>query len=140
MNRGMGADASYRCAICNASGCKLWREYQTFHVRLTCARCSLIEQRKAGPLDPDGRREEDGDRTDTIGWLVPAVPAEEPRGAFWGYTSVPPDAVAWWRALPTYAVCASARWGQPGRHRRRKNRQEARALDAMRQAIRGERS
>ena len=31
-------------------------------------------------------------------WMVPAVPTED--GTFWGYTSVPEDRCAWWRALP----------------------------------------
>jgi len=38
------------------------------------------------------------DRTDQIGWLVPAVPTED--GSFWGYTSVPPEACEWWYKLP----------------------------------------
>jgi hypothetical protein len=39
-------------------------------------------------------------RTDSIGWYVPAVPDEEGVG-YWGYGSVPPEGVAWWRGLPT---------------------------------------
>ena len=31
--------------------------------------------------------------------LLPWVPT--PDGETWGYTSVPPEACAWWRALPT---------------------------------------
>jgi len=32
--------------------------------------------------------------------LVPAVPTLEPDAPYWQYTSVPPEGVAWWQALP----------------------------------------
>lgn len=34
--------------------------------------------------------------------LMPWVPTED--GFTWGYTSVPPDAVDWWRNLPTRLI------------------------------------
>lgn len=39
------------------------------------------------------------ERTDQIGWRVPAVPTEGFMN-FWGYTSVPSAGVKWWRNLP----------------------------------------
>jgi hypothetical protein len=94
----------YRCSVCGASNCKLWREYQTFldHQRLFCAPCGARDQTKSiEGIDANGRRSDpDGSRTDTIGWLVPAVPTSD-GDTFWGYTSVPEDRCEWWRALPT---------------------------------------
>lgn len=37
--------------------------------------------------------------SDSIGWLVPAVPTEED-DTYWGYTSVPQPGVEWWQRLP----------------------------------------
>ncbi len=33
-------------------------------------------------------------------------------GTYWGYTSVPPDKVAWWRALPLVAAQPSKAGGR----------------------------
>lgn len=41
----------------------------------------------------------DRERTDQIGWMVPAVPTED-GASFWGYTSVPQPGCAWWTNLP----------------------------------------
>lgn len=95
-------EVGYICSRCGASDVKLWREYNTFAnlTELYCADCSMQDQGKVGEVDADGRREcKYGQKTDQIGWLVPAVPADD--GAFWGYSSVPEDRVQWWRKLPT---------------------------------------
>lgn len=94
------APDEYKCGECGATGCKLWREYQTFAPRLLCAGCAMTDQKKTGSVDADGFRVYEYGRTDQIGWYVPAVPDEEGIG-YWGYTSVPSAGVAWWRALPT---------------------------------------
>lgn len=77
---------------CGARGVKLWRDYSTFlnHQELRCKACALKSQAKH--IDEQLRG-------DQIGYLVPAVPTYE-RDTFWGYTSVPPEDVAWWKALP----------------------------------------
>jgi hypothetical protein len=92
-----------RCDRCGATGCKMWREYQTFadHTEITCGPCALKINGKVGTIDAEGRVDE-GDgigKCDQIGWRVPAVPTFD--GTFWGYTSVPAEGVAWWRALPS---------------------------------------
>ncbi len=81
---------AYRCIGCDAEGVRLWRNYQTFlsNQTLKCRGCSEAE------LDEP----ETVVQSDAIGWRVPAVPDDT--GTFWGYTSVPEGAVAWWRALP----------------------------------------
>jgi hypothetical protein len=60
-------------------------------------------------MDADGRRpsgRHPDHRTDQIGWYVPAVP--HPDGdAYWGYSSVTDDGLAWWRALPSLPVAQS---------------------------------
>lgn len=95
--------ARMKCGSCGVTGCKMWREYQTFasHTKILCGTCALRDQGKVGPIDADGYRASTYGRTDQIGWLVPAVPTHD--GTFWGYTSVPDDGVAWWRELPTDA-------------------------------------
>jgi len=83
----------YVCSKCGASKCKLWRQYQTFadNIKLLCQPCAEADQGRklilAGP-----------DRSDTIGWLVPAVPTED-GDTYWGYTSVPEPGVVWWKGL-----------------------------------------
>ena len=82
----------YTCAGCGAHGVKLWREYQTFAERtsLLCGDCTAKDQKR--PLDLS-----DGDQ---CGRRVPAVPTLNPDAPWWGYTSVPAEGCAWWKALP----------------------------------------
>lgn len=94
---------SYTCETCGAAGVKLWRDYQTFvdNSDLLCAVCA--GQREGDDvleIDADGYRPGAYGRTDQIGSMVPAVITIE-GDTFWGYTSVPPDRVSWWRALPS---------------------------------------
>ena len=96
---------NYKCSKCDATSCKLWREYQTLlkHQSLFCAKCAAKDQKEdISDIDADGRRklEDFGGRTDQIGWYIPAVPAEE-NDTYWGYTSVPQAGCDWWRNLPT---------------------------------------
>jgi hypothetical protein len=101
----------YKCSHCGAAGCKLWRDYNTFlcHLELYCVDCAGADQKKdVTDLDARGRRliaEEYGlgQRTDQIGWLVPAVPTAQ-MDTYWGYTSVPDDRCQWWHALPNRPV------------------------------------
>lgn len=105
----------YKCAACKITGIKLWREYQTFSPQLLCAECAIKDQADpkasssfsklaaAGKVvvDAEGKHvDQHGDRSDQIGWYVPAVPDEEGAG-YWGYTSVPQNGVNWWKQLPT---------------------------------------
>jgi hypothetical protein len=113
------APDGYQCEVCWVQGVKLWREYQTFanHTRLYCAACALQNQSKPGPVDSTGRRQdEDGIKTDQIGWLVPAVPTED-GDSFWGYLSVPAAGCKWWRDLPSYPSSVSPRVSRRTRYR-----------------------
>lgn len=97
------APPNYQCHSCGATGCKLWREYQTFldQQSLLCAKCAAENQKESiDGIDAEGRRISDCGRTDQIGWYIPAVPTEE-NDTYWGYTSVPEAGVRWWRSLPT---------------------------------------
>ncbi len=102
------APEGYACGQCARHGCKLWRWYQIFldHQALFCAECAAKNQGHAiTDLDDKGMSsseatKHDGQKSSSIGWLVPAVPTENGE-TYWGYTSVPDDGVAWWRALPT---------------------------------------
>jgi len=96
----------YVCSVCGATGCKLWRQYQTFLIQLMRATCAGKNQDESVvDIDDNGRRackytSAADRRTDTIGWLVPAIPDEEEE-SYWGYTSTPMEGVTWWRQLPT---------------------------------------
>lgn len=57
---------------------------------------------KEGPPSNTIETKTQRERTDQIGWRVPAVPTED--GTYWGYTSVPTPGVDWWRKLPTFPV------------------------------------
>jgi len=84
-------------------GRKLWREHSTGDPKLLCANCASIDQGKnIGSMDDDGKRLiEHGQRTDQIGWYMPAVPCDNMPG-FWAYTMVPDAGVAWWQNLPNW--------------------------------------
>ena len=93
----------YSCHKCKRKS-KLWRQYQTFacYIELLCVDCAGKDQKKdVSKADADGliHGGEYGP-SDSIGWLVPAVPVEE-GGTYWGYTSVPDAGVTWWKNLPT---------------------------------------
>jgi hypothetical protein len=100
---------NYKCHRCGATGCKLWRQYQTFldHQTLLCASCAAKDQGKdIGDINDEGRYTlsdpifGSGQKSDQIGWYVPAVPTEK-NDSYWGYTSVPETGCEWWHKLPT---------------------------------------
>ncbi len=112
----MKTPSNYTCSVCKAGECKLWRQYNTFanHVELMCAFCAgESEEVDVSSINAGGMIistlfagcsnaadfAHDPPRTDQIGNLVPAAPTEDGT-TFWGYTSVPSDVVAWWKALP----------------------------------------
>jgi len=81
--------ADYTCTTCGARGLKLWRESHTVLDALTLA-CADCCAKEGHPVDLS-----ESDQT----WRrVPAVPTLD--GSYWGYTSVPPEGCAWWKALP----------------------------------------
>lgn len=93
---------NYKCGKCGASGVKLWRPYSSSHVELLCASCAATDQHiDISQMKWDGTHYAPrwGNRTDQLGWYVPAVPDEE-GVSYWGYTSVPDAGVKWWRQLP----------------------------------------
>ncbi len=101
----------YKCDTCNATNCKLWREYCTFgKIALECVDCAIQSQSVPGTsslgkyakveVAEDGTWLTDfGIRSDSLGWRVPAIPDEEGVG-YWGYTSVPSSGINWWKGLP----------------------------------------
>lgn len=99
---------NYKCGKCGATRCKLWREYQTFleHQSLRCAKCAAKDEKKdISDIDAYGRysldpKKRPGQKTDQIGWYMPAVPTEE-NDTFWGYTSVLEAGCKWWDNLST---------------------------------------
>jgi hypothetical protein len=91
---------NYACSECRCRGVKLWREPHGGDV-LKCATCLSPEN----PVGEDGRQaSEYGPMTDQVANWLPAVPSQ---GSFYGYSSVPPQAVGWWRGLPTYSEAAA---------------------------------
>jgi len=94
----------YKCSECGNAGVKLWRQYNTLacFVRLLCADCAKADQGVDYEIAEDGMHEGDDlmGPTDTIEWLVPAVPTEDGY-TYWGYTSVPQAGCDWWdKRLP----------------------------------------
>lgn len=99
---------NYKCGKCGASGCKLWRLYNTFldYQRLLCAECAAEDQKKdISDIDELGMFAGDlsGMRIDQIGYYIPAIPTKE-NNNYWGYTSVPEAGCRWWHNLPTLPV------------------------------------
>lgn len=86
----------YVCVACGASGVRLYRRYQCCAdaADLKCRPCAEDEQHKQlESLRAMGL----GRSPYEIGWRVLAVPTDD--GSFWGYTSIPADRLAWWKAL-----------------------------------------
>lgn len=96
------APAAYRCSKCRARNRKLWRHFADIRspLRLLCSVCACANQNISGPVDANGKVKAHYGFTDQIGTLIPAVPLET-EDSFWGYTAVPDEGVAWWKALPT---------------------------------------
>ena len=95
----------YACDRCGVTDCKLWRAFNDGAVELRCCDCAASEAdppKDVSAIDDTGRVRVDDMLTDQIGWYVPAVPSES-GASYWGYTTVPANAVAWWRRLPTRA-------------------------------------
>lgn len=103
---GGGMPPGYVCADCGAQGVKLWRpSCDTGPLR--CEACGTKHEIAAGRSERSIRER----RGDTLGYLLPAVPAED--GGTWGYTSVPEPYCIWWYRLPTKPG-AEARTGTEG--------------------------
>lgn len=84
--------ADYKCGRCGADGVKLWRKSATsepvMKQPLLCGDCTEREQGHTLDLS----------ESDQCWGRCPAVP--DLRGGWWGYTSVPAEGCAWWKALP----------------------------------------
>lgn len=83
----------YFCTVCQVSGVRLYRDYNTFarETKLLCTSCTERAGSEPRKVDPD--------HPDQCGWMVAAVPTENGE-TFWGFTSVPWRGVYWWRSLP----------------------------------------
>jgi hypothetical protein len=97
-----------KCGNCDATGCKMWREYQTFTPKILCAPCAAaVEGKDISTMDDEGRYVSNfdfmrGRRTYEIGWYVPCVPDTE--GNYWGYGALGRngiDAFEAWIKLPS---------------------------------------
>lgn len=102
----------YVCKVCGASGCKLWRQYNTFadHIELHCAVCAAAKDNEdLSTMDDKGFHASSllrGMRTDQLCGLMPAVPTEDGE-SYWGYTTVPQPGCNWWARLPSLPKPAS---------------------------------
>lgn len=99
-----GVPENYRCARCTVRGCKLWREYEAFHVRLLCCDCVSLEADNVDVSEIDDmghvRTGHYECRTDQLGAWIPAVPINDSND-YWNYNRVPDEDVLWWHRLPT---------------------------------------
>lgn len=95
LDRLIGLNLSdYKCSICGTTKLKLWRIYSSLNPQLLCTYHAGCDQGYTFQWDylyPG---------FDQIGVYVPAIP--DGKGVYWGYTSAPASAYAWWRSLPTY--------------------------------------
>ena len=55
---------------------------------------------KDGPPQEAIETKTERERSDQIGWRIPAIPTKE-NDTYWGYTSVPQEGCDWWYRLPT---------------------------------------
>lgn len=80
--------ARLSCALCGASGVKLWRPYGQFY-RAHRNRCQFCAELREG---------RSRDANDQIGWMVPLILDE--KGLVWGYVAGPKADRKRWDALP----------------------------------------
>lgn len=102
------APADYVCEFCKAKGVKLWRGYNDFFPKLSCFDCSIKNSNRfvIQDIDTNGcsiaapsEAEVEGSCLEVcLGWYNPAVPSEDNQ-AYWGLTSTPKEAWAWWKGL-----------------------------------------
>ncbi len=100
----------YRCSVCERTGCKLWREFQSavregwfVAARLRCCDCvAKVTRLDMSRIDAQGRvpmRDgRDITRTTQLGWWVPAIPTADGKDF---HEKTVPEANAWWTRLPT---------------------------------------
>jgi hypothetical protein len=72
-------------------------------ISLSCARCAALQYEvDISTITDDGlyMRNDIPWMTDQIGSLVMVVPTEC-GNTYWGYTSIPPEGIQWWRNLKT---------------------------------------
>lgn len=90
----------YKCNSCKTTNKKLWRDYESCCFNLTCYKCSG----ETRDIDAVGTVENITFKckTDQIASKVPAIPVFDSEvEEYWGYTSVPAEAVEWWKKLPS---------------------------------------
>ncbi len=94
---------NYVCEKCKAKGVKLWRDLGVFFaqaVSLYCFDCVCAKTGSVLEIRGDGMvPSRFGGWTDQIRWYGPAVPTLDSE-SYWGYSSVPDEAVKWWKSLP----------------------------------------
>lgn len=88
------AQAKISCSSCEAKNVKLWRSYQSSQDTTLCAAC--LAYKEGMRLDEIQKKLDTGE--DSVRWWVPFIPA--PDAFAWGYSSVPPEGVGWWKDLP----------------------------------------
>ncbi len=91
--------ADYVCTGCNATGCKLWRDYGMSLFELQCVDCACRASKIPVDVDEKGVRMGRVGPTRDIGWYVPAIPDPLLIG-YLPYLDRPVDALDWWTRLP----------------------------------------
>lgn len=90
---------NYVCSECGKTHIKLWRLYQSTYPKLLCAECAGKNQIKdILTMDKNGTILIGSERTDQIGWYVPAILDKE-GFRYLGYSSIPEEDMVWWRSL-----------------------------------------
>jgi len=94
---------THTCTQCGVAGVKLWRAAMSLSP-LWCAQCGTAQAGLENTVDAAGCIQGKYGPTDQIYNpergvnLLPFCPVGD---TAWGYTSVPPEDVAAWKALPT---------------------------------------
>lgn len=103
------APKGYKCSVCGKTGEKLWRQTGVLasQVDLLCLTCAEEDQKNSEDANDRGWRAFSSGRGDEIGDLVPAIPVPG-ESTYWGRSSTPSRALAWWWARPPRADAALA--------------------------------
>lgn len=100
---------SYKCEVCAATGCKLWRRWQSPPPHLRCASCLTENEKKARV---DAEEQVQALRHTNPDLYTPAL-LKEAGAAYWytsqgWYNSAPGPAWDWWRKLPQSPVLVTS--------------------------------
>ncbi len=91
---------NYKCTKCGTTECKMWKERSSLF--LYCALCAgKKESVDVSSINKDGMILKNGELTNQIGYMFPAIPVDEQSTRFYAYSFTPMKKIEEWKKLPS---------------------------------------